>query len=756
MRFLTPNALYFLVLAAIPVVLYLLFRRRKNEVSWGATYVLRQVIASRRSRTLWKQIVIITLRTLMLAVLVAVFARPFLAHSTSAAGASNSSFPHGMGTLHRVIVLDNSLSMNARHGTVSRMDAARQVVAGLLAGTRPGDACHVITLCPPKPRAPVAAAAVTCPLRADAALERATEITTISTPPDFPGALRAAVETFRDNAAASRQLVLITDLARCDHPSIADYEIFGTLLSELQVKVVTLGLYSHDAVNLAIEEVTAGTELLLAGQPTNVSVRVMNYSEPGNAATEGAQDAHLQFLVDGVVQAESPCVLSGGTRKTFVFPVTLAAGAHRLEARLNDDAYAPDNRVERFVRAEKALRVLLVVPDEEKGEGFEREGAFLQRALAATSAVTASDTPAPLARFEFTVETVKRSSLAPHTFDNHDVAVFCGISNLPADQSGAMASFVRRGGGILLSAGPGINAVEFNQTFGKLLPPGPGNEAALAAPFRTDFNEEKYLSIRPTEIAAPLLREFEGAENGDLSLARIYNHFCFRTASESPNERTRAPESGPRKSEILLSLSNGDPLLISGTFGKGRVFLWTSSLGGAWNSLPVHQPFVPFVCRLLNLAGGFHAPPRNVKPGEPLILDASGTSGNTGAAGSLFVTTPDARLIETSRVAVGSRSFVRFEQTAAPGNYEFQDSSSRSLGSFSVAMPLSESDLRPLENDEMKSFRAALKTPIASNADELKVALRGEGEGDEQAGWFIVAVLAMFLLDALLTRIWFA
>ncbi len=756
MRFLAPNALYFLVLAAIPIILYLLFRRRKNEVSWGATYVLRQVIASRRSRTLWKQIVVITLRTLLLAVLAAAFARPFLSHSKDAAGASNSGFPHGMGTLHRVIIIDNSLSMNARHGTVSRMDAARQTVSGLLAGTRPGDVCQMISLCPPNPGATIAASAVNCPLPADAALERAAEIATISTPPDFPGALRAAVEAFRDNAAASRQLVLITDLARCDHPSIADYEIFGTLLSELQVKVVTLGLYSHDAINLAIEDVTAGTELLLAGQPTNISVRVMNNSESGAAATGGTQDGHLQFLVDGVVQAESPCILPGGTRKAFVFPVTLAAGPHRLEARLNDDAYAPDNRVERFLRAEKALRVLLVVPDDEKGEGFEREGAFLQRALAATSAGNTSDSPAPQARFEFKVETVKRSSLAPYAFDNHDVAVFCGISNLPADQSGALASFVRRGGGVLLSAGPGIDAMEFNRTFGKLLPLGPGNEAALAAPFRADFNEEKYLSIRPTEIGAPLLREFEGAENGDLSLARIYNHYCFHAAAEPSNERANASESGARKSEILLSLSNGDPLLLGGTFGKGRVFLWTSSLGGAWNSLPVHQPFVPFVFRLLNLAGGFHAPPRNVKPGEPLILDASGTSGSTGAAGPLFVTTPDARLIETSRVAVGSRSFARFEQTGVPGNYEFQDSSSHSLGSFSVAMPLSESDLRPLENDEMRNFRAALKTPIVSSADELKTALRGEGEGDEQAGWFIFAVLAMLLFDALLTRIWFA
>ncbi|MGD0089803.1 MAG: BatA domain-containing protein [Planctomycetota bacterium] len=719
MHFLDPHALYFLCLSGLPVILYLLFRRRKQEVSWGATYILRQVLASRRTRTLWQQLVVIALRTVLLALLVVAFARPFFPRSRDKLGAG---FPHPPGTLHRVLLVDNSLSMNASHGTVSRMDAARQAVSAMLASMRPGDVCHVITLCPQRPGAPVAAAAVLCPLRPDAALSRAADIVTVPTPPAFLDALRAAVEAFRGSATASRQLILISDLARCDHPSISDYELFGTLLAELNVRMATLALNSRDALNLAVENVTAGTELFLTGQPTNVHVLIANYSEAG------AEDSRLQFLVDGKELAAVPCILPAGARKTFVFPVTLETGPHSLEARLGDDAYLADNRVERFVRAEPALRVLAVVPDEEQSEGFAREGAFLQRAFAA----------AGQAAFQLKTETLKRSLLTPRAFEDRDVVVLCGISKLPGECGETLASFVRRGGGLILAAGAAVDAAAFNQSFAKLLP------ASLAAPYRADFSEEKYLAIQPAELAAPLLGEFAGAENGDLSLARVYNHFRVAAPVEDANAKART------QPQTLLSLSNGDPALLGGVFGKGCVLLWTSSLGAAWNSLPLHQSFLPLLYRLLNLAGGFHAPARNVKPGEPLVFDAA------GQGGPLYVTTPDSRLLECPLVAVGARAFVRFEQTAAPGRYDLQDSAGHTLASFSVAMPLAESDLRSLDNDELAHFRAALKTTVSSRLDDLKAALWSEGEGDEQTGWLFLAVLALLLLDAVLTRIWFS
>ena len=144
MRFLEPSLLFFLALAALPVILYLLFRLRRNEVEWGASYVLRLTLRSGRRRGRWQQVAILALRTLLVAALVAAFARPLLPRG----GGRPDDFVHPPGTLHRVVLVDNSRSMLASYGATNRLDAAREALTELLVSTHPGDTCHVIPLCP--------------------------------------------------------------------------------------------------------------------------------------------------------------------------------------------------------------------------------------------------------------------------------------------------------------------------------------------------------------------------------------------------------------------------------------------------------------------------------------------------------------------------------------------------------------------------------------------------------------------------------
>ena len=288
--FLQPSLLYFSALAAIPVILYLLFRLRRNEVNWGATYILRLTLRSRRTRSRWQQAVIIALRTLLLAALAVAFARPFTSPAT---GRQARGFVHPVGSLHRVVLVDNSLSMLASCGATHRLGAARDVLTDLLAATRPGDTCHVVALCPDVDAGHVRARPVRCPLGRDDARRIAADVHPAAAPADLSAALRAAVGAFRDSAAAHRQLVILADLARVDHPSIGDYGIFGAMLEKLGVDVATLRFGSREVGNVALEMLSAGSDLLLAHQPTNVYLEAMNYGE------STSEDLLLQFLVDG-------------------------------------------------------------------------------------------------------------------------------------------------------------------------------------------------------------------------------------------------------------------------------------------------------------------------------------------------------------------------------------------------------------------------------------------------------------------------
>lgn len=712
MLFLRPELLWLSACAAVPVLLYILFRRRRTEVDWGSTYILRLALASGRRRTLWRQIVVILVRTLLLAALALAFARPFR-ESERPDGAGP--FPHGQGRLHRVVLLDNSLSMRARHGLGERFDLARETLVELLTSMRAGDVFDLVLLCPPLPDGDPEVRRVSRPPSATEAERLAAGLQPVPTPPRFAAAMRAVTERFQSTVVATRQLVLISDMARADHPAVDDYGVFGEMLDRLEVRTAVLDLGSRDAHNLAVERIGAGAERLLAGQVYNVYVDVMNYSDAAGPPSR------IEFLVDGELTDALPCQLPAGHRRTFAFETAFEAGNRVLEARIGPDAYAADNRMERFVHVVPELRVLVLEADGETRAGFERESAFLHRALE-----SAADAP-----FAIDGRLLKASGFGPAALSDRDAAIVCGGAWLPSLDD--LRRFVLHGGGVLFAVGPDVDAERFNRLYGELLP------AGLEAPYRETFDPERYLHVQTDDIGTDLLREFRGSENGDLVRARIYNHYRLRDAQEQPESVER-----------ILSLSNGDALLLSRTLGRGRVFLWTSTLGGNWTSLPVRQAYIPLVYRLFSLASGYGMPPRNVLPGRPLILEVP------RGLNEVFVTTPDSELHRHAVQAAGNQAFVRVEDSTLPGTYVFSDAGGSLLASFSVAMPLAESDLRTLTDEARERCADALRAGWATSRPLLKAALWRPGDGREFTGWFLLAGLGLLLLDALLTRIWFA
>src|SRR5271166_5934798 len=93
--------LYGLAAASIPIVIHLLNRRKFREVPWAAMRFLLAALRKNRRRIRVEQWLLLAIRTLILLLVVAAMAKPFL----EALGAVIV----GRRT-HRVLVLDASLS----------------------------------------------------------------------------------------------------------------------------------------------------------------------------------------------------------------------------------------------------------------------------------------------------------------------------------------------------------------------------------------------------------------------------------------------------------------------------------------------------------------------------------------------------------------------------------------------------------------------------------------------------------------------
>src|SRR5258708_5053088 len=124
MTFLNPIMLAGLSAALVPLVLHLLNRSRYRNVDWAAMMFLEGLDARQHRSTRLKQWLLLTARTMTLALLAVALARPVLhAHGRP---------PAQPGRTAAVILLDRSGSMSLNDNGRVRLDLAREAIFQLL------------------------------------------------------------------------------------------------------------------------------------------------------------------------------------------------------------------------------------------------------------------------------------------------------------------------------------------------------------------------------------------------------------------------------------------------------------------------------------------------------------------------------------------------------------------------------------------------------------------------------------------------
>ena len=112
--FLHPAMLWGLLLAAVPVIIHLLNRRRYRTVRWAAMDFLRAAYRKNQRRLRFENLLLLLLRTALIILLALALARPFLTGGVASALSDR--------TTNYTILLDNSYSMGLNEGVTSPFD----------------------------------------------------------------------------------------------------------------------------------------------------------------------------------------------------------------------------------------------------------------------------------------------------------------------------------------------------------------------------------------------------------------------------------------------------------------------------------------------------------------------------------------------------------------------------------------------------------------------------------------------------------
>ena len=749
MLFHTPIFAAFLIAAAIPLILYLIFKSRKRDSSLGSIYILRKLVQSQKKLSEWKRYVIILMRTLALIALPLAFMQPYFPWQMRQA----EEFPSSPASSHRIILFDLSQSMSASFGTRSKYNSAVSLCRQILASASfPG---RVDLLSMDGHSLPVTLNAL--PITPDAIDQAVTALYLAHSPADFETSLRQAADLFRQSPEKNKELYILSDFSDKNLRTLSAMALPSRLLHASGVRVFPVTFERPDSDNFAISSLTPGTDLVLASQPTIFSITVGYYgSKPSAETLLTIQNSSGDTIFDQVI------ALAPG-EKTIEIPLSLTAGEETLTARLKADDYPADDVIARSFRVRSELNVIVVqgintvrgfdnprewlrlalhegialakgsINDEKRNALMtavpEAQRAAMQQRITAQEEAAFDRKSGDIART--VVVNANPSQLSTGLLRDIDAMILLDTETVSPEAVVAIIDYATRGGTVILAPGPTARPDAFNAAFARILP------VDLANPFRDQIDPETYQQAVVEKTTDRVLHELEDARGGNIGSARFYNWY------------TTVPNTERLGTSLLLSLSDGAPLLMEKSVGRGRVLLWTAGFGSEWHSLVVHAAYPLLLTRLLTVAAASVQFPLNLRPGEPIIRPVS--------AATVRLVAPNGTSHIRDSVWSDQRGYIRFDQTQQPGDYamHLDPQDDKSITWYHVSADQEESDHRAIADPARKQLQELLHADLLESEPQLIRAVGQGYEGGSAATWFAVTVLATLVCEAWLCRRFF-
>jgi len=466
MSFLTPLFLVALAGLAIPVVLHLIQRERKQVVQFPSLMFLRRIPYQSVQRRRIRNWLLLLMRLAVLALIVCAFGRPFFRPSDPAVAAAG-------GAREIVLLVDRSYSMGYGDRWTRALTAARDAVDGMHAQDRASIVFFGAST-------DVALRSTSDKGRLHAGLAGA-QLSSGAT--HFGPVLKLAGSILSESSLPRREVVLVSDFQRVGWRG-AD----GVRLPDGAV-LTPVAIGDADIANVSVTPVAIERSTFSNQERVTVTAGVTNHGARALSGVEVSLDINGRPIQSLSVSVEPHA--SGSV--TFA-PVTVTQAEVRATVALAEDALRHDNAFHFVVAAGQPVRTVLV--DRTGG----RDALYLVRALGV------GDAP----RFE----TVARPADAVSADDLQSAnLVVVNDVQVPASLAERLNGFVERGGGLLIVAGQRGTWPEARAAGVPALP----TDAV-------DRSRGQPARLVGLEYGHPVFEPFRTPRSGDFSAARFYGY----------------------------------------------------------------------------------------------------------------------------------------------------------------------------------------------------------------------------------------
>lgn len=670
---------------AVPILVHLLNKARPRKLPWAAMELLQRTSQQRSRKIKLEDLFIMALRCL--ALLLAALAMMRLVFTND--GSFFSGAPREL-----ILAVDASYSMN--HGQFeSRIDLAKKRAVEAVENLPVGSKLSLVTL----GREPEVLFRHSDP-DLDTLKRRLDSMEVHPSRLSLDTALSSIGYLLDESDLANKEVLFLTDGQHASWEALprATLDRFAELQKVAAISVVPLSDGSSENLSVSGLHVVSGVRR--AGGFASLSATVTNHGQrPASTSlllTHNGQGVDV-LQVGPIEPGEGQLVRLGSQLED--------AGPNRFEVSIDPDNLPEDNATYLAIEVPEKLKVLII-------EGRNREARYLELALRLQrSGYSHGLNPTIL----------PSSSVGAGDIEGADVIILANVGDLPDESIESLGEQVRLGAGLLVYAGDQMDAFAAERMLGNLMP--------LTFGASVDPEAGEAHQLRVSAQSHRISREL-GRLEAELSDCIVRGYHELEPATQA---------------NVLLNLSNGNPLLLTQAAGKGKVAFFATGPGRSWSTLPLN-PAGPILFHLLldELSSG--GTQRSFKVGESLAVEVP--AGSLGAepkllhpGGQTSVPRREEGLQDDNGIQLS------LGVATEPGFYELDSGSNTDFEVLAVNVDPQESAIRPASIEELKAELQGTGVRIAGE--------EGDGEGTQRqtllGSYLALAALLIMILQAALS-----
>ena len=477
MSLLVPLFLLGLAGVAVPFVLHLTRRQRRNVVPFPSLMFLERIPYQEQRRRRIHYWFLLSLRALALALVAIAFARPFFEQDTLGLGENS-------GPREVVVLIDQSYSMEIGDHFDRALDEARAIFNEL----GPLDRASLVMF-------GQGARVVTRSTADRSQLTRALDTVRVgSSVTRFGPALKVAQTILEESGLPGGEVFLLTDFQRTGWTGDEGIR----LPAGSKVTPIEVGEEMSDNIQV--------TDVALAREAVSGRERVTPTARLARRGGEQSTEVMVSLDIDGQELQSRPVTIPPNGSATVAFqPFTLSQPHTRGSVRVPDDDLSADDARHFVVSPGTALLMLVV----EGGSAARDASLYLQRALAISEG----------RRFDIAFR--RTNAVRPQDLDG-TAGVIMNDANVDGASAERLRSFVEDGGGLMLVLGPssGWPASAADMLPGSI---GPVQDRLQGRGGRLGF----------LEYGHPIFEAFSGPRSGDFTGAQFFRARGFTPADSA-------------------------------------------------------------------------------------------------------------------------------------------------------------------------------------------------------------------------------